>query len=53
MKKVPVMYSVLFFYLEIIKHQPNIQPDNPTYFDNRYPAGYWIRLQDIWSNAEY
>jgi hypothetical protein len=27
---------------------PDIRPDNPAFFDIRYPAGYRIALLDIW-----
>jgi hypothetical protein len=27
---------------------PDIRPDNPAFFDIRYPAGYQIALPDIW-----
>jgi hypothetical protein len=30
-----------------ISARPDIRPDNPAFFDNRYPAGYQIALPDI------
>jgi hypothetical protein len=30
-----------------ISGRPDIRPDNPTFFDIRYPAGYQIALPDI------
>jgi hypothetical protein len=30
-----------------ISSQPDIRPDNPAFFDIRYPAGYQIALLDI------
>jgi hypothetical protein len=30
-----------------ISGQPDIRPDNPAFFDIRYPAGYQIVLPDI------
>jgi hypothetical protein len=30
-----------------ISGQPEIRPDNPAFFDIRYPAGYQITVPDI------
>jgi hypothetical protein len=30
-----------------IRDAPDIRPDNPAFFDIRYPAGYQIALPDI------
>jgi hypothetical protein len=30
-----------------IRDAPDIRPDNPAFFDSRYPAGYRIALPDI------
>jgi hypothetical protein len=30
-----------------ISGRPDIRPDNPAFFDIRYPAGYRIALPDI------
>jgi hypothetical protein len=30
-----------------IRDAPDIRPDNPAFFDIRYPAGYQIGLPDI------
>jgi hypothetical protein len=30
-----------------IRDAPDIRPDNPAFFDSRYPAGYQIALPDI------
>jgi hypothetical protein len=30
-----------------IRDAPDIRPDNPAFFDIRYPAGYQIALSDI------
>jgi hypothetical protein len=44
-------FWVLFFYLKVGMHRissrPDIRPDNPAFFDIRYPAGYQIALLDI------
>jgi hypothetical protein len=30
-----------------VRDAPDIRPDNPAFFDIRYPAGYQIALPDI------
>jgi hypothetical protein len=46
--------SLLFIYahrdvfiLEEFRDAPDIRPDNPAFFDIRYPAGYQIGQPDI------
>jgi hypothetical protein len=38
----PVHQGSIYF-----RDSPDIRPDNPAYFDIRYPAGYRISLPDI------
>jgi hypothetical protein len=35
------------------KCRPDIRPDNPAFFDIRYPAGYQIALPDIRPDTGY
>jgi hypothetical protein len=42
---IPILVSILGMHR--ISGQPDIRPDNPAFFDFRYPAGYQIVLPDI------
>jgi hypothetical protein len=38
---------ISFLGMHQISGRPDIRPDNPAFFDIRYPAGYQIALPDI------
>jgi hypothetical protein len=42
-----------FVTRHFIRDAPDIPPDNPAFFDIRYPAGYQIALPDIRPDTGY
>jgi hypothetical protein len=42
-----IFKNIVFISNFLTRDAPDIRPDNPAFFDIRYPAGYQIALPDI------